>query len=244
MNIFVCEKKKAIIESSIGYLKKWGLGGIVLRPCPIKKRVELGEKFACIRTIRPEERRLNEIPLPMEIKFEEKRLSSCSCGKGVVYDAHFYSGLLRDRFFTFSIPWLKERPVFVTLDYIASFEENDKRYHLRYAIFNFPVVISLPGIVEAPAKPREFYIYRSMGIPLDDETRKDHLWGLEDPRFPRVLAGILLQAWFFYETGDPFCPDPHCSLFNAHWQKDLLAAQEDEPYILCRKHYHILRGRL
>jgi len=58
---------------------------------------------------------------------------------------------------------------------------------------------------------------------------------LKDRRLPRVLAGILLQTWFFYETGYPFCSDPHCSLFNAHWQDDLLTAQKDTPYILCKK---------
>ena len=241
MIILTCEREIKLIKEAMDYLKGWGLQRIKLRPCPIKKRIELGESFAAIRVIRAEERRINGKSLPMELNFEKKRLSNCSCGKGVIYDGPLYSALLRAYIFPDETSWLKSRPVFVTMDYIASFEEPEKRYHLRYAIFSFPVIISLPGILEAPAKPRDFYIYQSLGIPME-ALKKQYLTGLDDPRYARALAGILLQAWFYYETGEPFCPDPHCSLYNAHWQKELLIAQKDTPYILCKKHYHILRG--
>lgn len=243
MKIFFCELKKELIRSSLTYLNKWGVGEIFPAPCPIKKRLELGEKFATIRTIRPETRELNTNPLPMEVKFEERKLANCLCGKGSVYDGPLYSSLLRGQVFTFDISWLKEKPVFITMDYIASFDEAEKRYHLRYATFSFPVIISLPGIIEAPARPREFYIAKGLGVPLQKELEEYALTGLDDDRLPRVLAGILLQAWFFYETGDPFCTDPDCSLFNAHWQKELLRAQRDSPYVLCEAHSKFLKRK-
>lgn len=243
MKIFFCELKEKLIRSSLTYLHKWGVGEIFPSPCPIKEKSELGKQFATIRTIRPQARELNSNPLPMEVKFEEKKLTHCLCGKGSVYDGPLYSSLLRGYALTSDISWLIEKPVFITMDYIASFDETEKRYHLRYAVFSFPVIISLPGIIEAPARPREFYIAKGTGVPFPKKLKEYALTGLDDDRLPRVLAGILLQAWFFYESGDPFCSDPDCSLFNAHWQKDLLRAQSDSPYVLCEAHLKFLKRK-
>ena len=43
----------------------------------------------------------------------------------------------------------------------------------------------------------------------------------------------------YYETGDVFCNDVKCRLFNAHWQKDLLISQIKNPS-LCEQHTKIL----
>ena len=240
MKIFSCDLEQKSVRSSLKLLQRWGVGEIFPDPCPIKARIEMGKNFARIRTIRPEVRELNNDPLPIEIRFEERKLSNCLCGKGTVYDGPLYAELLRSQVSTFDISWLKDKPVFITRDYIASFDEREKRYHLRYAIFSFPVIISLPGIIEAPARPREYYIARGLGTPIPDDLWEKALIDLKDRRLPRVLAGILLQAWFFYETGYPFCSDAHCSLFNAHRQEELLNAQKDKPYVLCDTHSKIL----
>src|SRR3990167_2056798 len=51
---------------------------------------------------------------------------------------------------------------------IATWEEDDSRYHARSSVYGFPSIISTAGIVEAPAKPREFYLmkqqYGMMGM--------------------------------------------------------------------------------
>ncbi len=46
-----------------------------------------------------------------------------------------------------------------------------------------------------------------------------------DRRLTKVLKGYIVQAIFFYITGDPFCEKKACRLYNAHWQKDLIYAQ-------------------
>ena len=61
-----------------------------------------------------------------------------------------------------------------------------------------------------------------------------------DERLPSVIEGYLLQAVFYYLTGDPFCEDQECRLFNAHWQKDLIHSQLESGN-LCVKHKQILQ---
>jgi len=48
-----------------------------------------------------------------------------------------------------------------------------------------------------------------------------------------------MQAVFYYVTGEPFCDQLECRLYNAHWQKDLIYSQL-EVEKLCDKHQKIL----
>ena len=56
--------------------------------------------------------------------------------------------------------------IFCTWDF------SDARYHARAVLMGFPHLVSLPGIIEAPARPREYYIkrhlYSSTGLSLDE----------------------------------------------------------------------------
>lgn len=249
MKLFVCDKKKKIVVKALKHLHKWGLKNISLYSCPIKEKAPSAWDFASIRIIRPEIQQLNDHPLPAEIRFEERRLKECGCGRGAVYDGYRYAELAGS-FLAKSVDYPAEKPIFVTLDYLATFPEAEKRYHLRYAVFSFPVIISIPGIIEAPARPREYYLAQNWGVSNSKErselgeVEKNFLTGLDDGQLPRVLAGLLLQGWFYYEQGYPFCSDPECTLFNAHWQKDLLHSQRDEPYILCPQHAAKLFSKL
>ena len=51
----------------------------------------------------------------------------------------------------------------------------------------------------------------------------------------KIIEGYMLQAVFYYLTGDPFCENLDCRLNNAHWQKDLLYSQLKFGK-LCEKH--------
>ena len=46
-----------------------------------------------------------------------------------------------------------------------------------------------------------------------------------DKRLNDVLKGYISQAIFFYMTGEPFCEQKKCRLFNSHWQEDLIHSQ-------------------
>jgi hypothetical protein len=110
------------------------------------------------------------------------------------------------------------------------------------SVYGFPSLISTTGVVEAPAKPREFYLKKRLGIPL--EVLKSEFIGRfidhGDPHLTDVMKGYVMQALFFHMTGDPFCDDPDCRLYNAHWQEELIRAQVDGRYEFCPNHLGIL----
>ena len=134
---------------------------------------------------------------------------------------------------------------------IATWEEDDSRYHSRSSVYGFPSIISTAGIVEAPAKPREFYLMKQQyGIIGRDDLAltefKNKFEGrfieYNDPRMTEVCKGYTAQALFFHITGEPFCEDKGCRLFNAHWQAELIHSQIESPYEFCEKHVNILHN--
>jgi hypothetical protein len=132
--------------------------------------------------------------------------------------------------------------VVVTNQLVGTFDENDSRYHARVVVFGYPCVISTSGLVEAPAKPRAHYIGQQLGLskPPSEEEMPEKWLRPDDPRTTEVLKGYLAQAIFYYMTGEPFCEERECRLFNAHWQEDLLHAQLDGGSDLCAKHERML----
>jgi hypothetical protein len=123
----------------------------------------------------------------------------------------------------------------------ATWDANDSRYHARISVLSFPSLISVKGIVEAPAKPREFYELKRAGM-SEQELRQrlsDRFLTLKDPRLTEVAKGLVLQAIFHQIVGEPFCTDPSCRFFNAHWQEELIKAQLEEPEF-CSRHEQLL----
>ena len=136
---------------------------------------------------------------------------------------------------------------------ICTFSEQDWRYHARAVVCGVPAIISTTGIVEAPAKPKEWYVkqmqFSIYGINPDEEnneiSNKKEFTGNKyldycDDRINLVTVGYVLQALFFFiSDGDPFCNDRNCRLFDAHWQEELIHSQiENEK--LCNKHASLL----
>ncbi len=131
----------------------------------------------------------------------------------------------------------------VTNKIFATYGE-DKRLHIRASIYSIPSVISISGIIEGPAKPREFYVYKqkfsSLGVwELKEREIKKKFKGqfidYDDRRLAEVSKGYFAQALFFYITGEPFCNRKSCRLYNAHWQKDLIYSQIRRG-VFCKQH--------
>ncbi|MDD5555651.1 MAG: hypothetical protein PHN82_00200 [bacterium] len=106
--------------------------------------------------------------------------------------------------------------------------------HVRAAVYAFPSVISTAGIVEGPARPREYHIartrYAALGLwereePTVRELFRGRFIDYGDPRMTEVLKGYTAQALFYRICGDPFCPRRNCRLYDAHRQEDLIRAQ-------------------
>ncbi len=122
------------------------------------------------------------------------------------------------------------------------------RYHARTSVYGFPSIISTTGLVEAPAKAREYYLLKQQYemVGKDIQAVKEQFTGTfidyEDERLTEVIKGYAMQAVFYALSGDPFCEDRGCRLFNAHWQAELIFAQLDSGYEFCPRHGDILSG--
>ena len=122
----------------------------------------------------------------------------------------------------------------------ATFDNNDFRYHARALISSNPTIISTTGIIEAPAKPKQYYLdlmtnFSEEKINEIKEKYKGEFLEYHDSRLNDIIEGYVLQAIMYYTTGDAFCESKECRLFNAHWQKDLFYSQIENKKF-CDKH--------
>jgi len=181
-------------------------------------------------------------PLYGEIEFEKKLLKN-PCGKlfGVLYDGV----KLQDIFWELISEHerdLSHIHIVFTNRLFGTWDENDRRYHARASIYGFPSIISTTGIVEAPAKPREFYLEQQL-TGLQTEILKEKFRGRfidhDDERLTEIMKGYVMQAIFYFITSSPFCNDRQCRLYNAHWQEEVLEAQLKRPEF-CERHEKML----
>jgi len=184
-------------------------------------------------------------PTPEEIRFEERGIGDAADSPNITY----YDGIELQNALGELVPKGElSRDVFhviFTSKLSCTYDHADRRYHGRAVIGSNPAIISTTGMIEAPAKPREYYMElianSRLGVNVDALKQKYAGAFLEhhDKRLPAVVEGYFLQALLYYVSGEPFCDDPDCRLFNAHWQKDLLHAQL-EVGRLCERHQRIL----
>ena len=127
----------------------------------------------------------------------------------------------------------------------CTYDTADSRYHGRSVICSNPAIISTTGMIEAPARPREYYFEamkcKMQGLDIQNVKKNynEKILDYHDQRLSKIAEGYLLQVIFYYMTGDAFCDSLDCRLNNAHWQKDLLYSQL-EIGKLCHKHQTLL----
>lgn len=117
----------------------------------------------------------------------------------------------------------------------------DRRYHARVVLTGTPALISTSGLIEAPAKPREYYyvkgrlIQSGLGTSELDNVYKGRFVEYDDPKISSIIPSYALQAIFYELTGNAFCDNPGCCLSNSHWQEEVLKVQyEGEPCESCK----------
>ncbi len=131
--------------------------------------------------------------------------------------------------------------VIVTNKLVCTFDDEDYRYHARALISANPTIISTSGIVEAPAKPKQYYIdmitcYSKEQSREINARYQDEFLKYNDSRLNDVIKGYVLQAIiYYYYAEEAFCKNKECRLFNAHWQKDLIYSQVTNKKF-CKKH--------
>lgn len=183
-------------------------------------------------------------PLPGEIGYELRLLvNSERTQSAILYDGVKVANLMATL-----IP-KKERNlrflhIVFSRRFFLSYDDGDKRYHGRVITFGFPVLISTTGIVEAPAKPKIFYeLKQRFGEEIAWKTLEENYPNqylvYDDPRLTEVLKGYVLQAIFYHLTGNPFCENLDCRLYNSHWQEEVIRTQILSGKI-CDRHKKIL----
>lgn len=211
------------------------------------KIAEFARKLAAVRVRDPTNPETCFELLRGEIEFEQKLLQDLSLRiLGILYDGIKLHAIFRE-LISIEEFRIEHTHIVFTNRLFGTFDENDKRYHAKVSVYGFPSLISTTGIVEAPAKPKEYYVLKQQHVALGNlfllEKLKEKFVGrfldYDDERLTEVTKGYVMQALFYHIFGEPFCEDRKCRLFNSHWQKEMLGAQLKEPEF-CGRHAKML----
>ena len=209
----------------------------------------------CIIDVRPpfkyeekmtEHAKISDIKQPFERQTNHKKDSKMMTTTTTtisLYDGFVIQKMLAEIIPTAEISLAHIHIIFTSL-FTGTFSENDWRYHARAVICGTPSIVSTTGIVEALAKPREFYLAQLFGgMAEDNDMLKKKFAGRfidydDEDKITAASINYALQAIFFFITsGEPFCNNKDCRLFNAHWQEDLIHTIEKRT--LCRHHRNL-----
>ncbi|ELY43349.1 DUF7001 family protein [Natronorubrum sulfidifaciens] len=197
---------------------------------------DLAERFAEARVTSPYERETGNTMLGT-IRYEERALEQPEREGGVLYD-----GMQIQRALNSALPaterGLETLHVPILDRALGTWGDHDGRWHKRVIVLGQPALVSVPGLYEAPAKPEAYYKAKqrhallSGDAPprevLENQVEGDFLVE-NDPRSTDALKGYALQAVHYLETGEAFCDQAGCRLFNAHYHEDLIEAQLRDP---------------
>ena len=192
---------------------------------------------------------LGQEPLYGELQYEKRRILGKTRSFGIIYDG-FHLLMVFSKLIPRGERSIEFVHIFFTNRLFATWDDSNQRYHLRTTVYGIPSVISTTGLVEAPAKPRGYYLleqqYKMLGRDLLElkDRFKGRFIDYEDERLTEVIKGYVMQAVFYSLTGDPFCEDKGCRLYNAHWQEELIFAQLESGYEFCQRHTTLLKNEL
>jgi len=142
--------------------------------------------------------------------------------------------------------------VIVTARLLGTYMAEDRRWHAHTVLLGEPAILSTSGLVQAPARPKEYYQGQMLAtnrlIPrevVEAELQRrlaDRMLLPDDPRITAAALGCALQAVSFQATGEAFCEEPVCRLYNARRQEELLRSQCSEEARLCPRHEALFRS--
>ncbi|KAF6244716.1 DUF6775 family putative metallopeptidase [Nitrosopumilus sp. b2] len=205
---------------------------------------EIFQKIATTRIFELKKPFEKHNPTDQEIQMEENNIDNSQNEEKILYDGFEFQKIIAE-FITSKESNQETLHIIFTNKLACTFDESDYRYHARALIGSNPTIISTTGIIEAPAKPRQYYLdlmtdFKKERINQIKEKYKEEFLEYNDSRISEIVKGYLLQAIMYYETGEAFCEDKECRLYNAHWQKDLIYSQLKNR-TLCNKHQEKLQ---
>ena len=197
---------------------------------------DLPEAFAAARVLSPYDRETGNTMLGI-VRYEERALDRPERAGGVLYDGEAVKRALNAR-----LPdddrGLDHLHVPLLDRALGTWGNHDGRWHKRVSVLGQPALLSVPGLYEAPAKPEAYYqAKQSRALLAGDAPPREVLENQvegeylveDDPRTTEALKGSVLQAIHFVETGEAFCGDERCRLFNAHHQETVVRSQLRDP---------------
>jgi hypothetical protein len=200
---------------------------------------EIAEAFARARVLSPYEQETGNTMTGI-VRYEERALENPERAGGVIYDGFAVQRAL----YPHSADSSENKSLsIVLLDRVLGTWGDDGRWHKRVVVLGCPTLVSVPGLYEAPAKPEEYYKEKSKyamagGVPpreyLENKVEGDFLVE-DDPRTTDALKGYVLAGYHYAETGEDFCDDPDCRIYDAHRQEGVVRAQLREPEF-CEEH--------
>ncbi|MFP4188343.1 MAG: DUF7001 family protein [Halobacteriales archaeon] len=163
------------------------------------------------------------------VRYEERALEDPSRAGGVIYDGFAVQRAL----YPYASGADDGTLDIALLDRVLGSWGDDGRWHKRVAVLGRPALVSVPGLYEAPAKPEEYYKEKSKyamagGVPPREylEEKVDGEFLVEDdPRTTDALKGYVLAGYHYATTGEDFCDDADCRLYDAHRQEGVVRAQ-------------------
>ncbi len=225
----------------------------VRRPLVEGKKIsknDLARKFAKSRVRNLGKTKEDFEPLYGEIRFEENLIENPGKNiSGILYDGFLLTKIFRDLISANERNYFHIHIIF-TNRLFGTWDDNDRRYHARVSVYGFPTIISTSGIVEAPAKPKEFYRKKRELASLGNtsgaiDRAKKNFEGrfveYNDNRLMEIMKGYAMQAVFYHLTSNPFCEKKYCRLYNAHWQEEVLRAQLESPEF-CESHKKMIEN--
>lgn len=217
--------------------------------CDIEKRknifhnkgLDVAYSLASIRVFNYRQEFQKHDPTQEEVQFEMETFADSAKTENIIlYDGFEFQKIIQG-LIPESEASLDNFHLIFTNKLTCTFDNSDFRYHGRALIGANPATISTTGIIEAPAKPREYYMemMANLGMGLNVDSFKEKYRGqyleYHDSRLDKIIQGYALQAILYYITGEPFCEFLDCRVHNAHWQRDLLYSQLEFGK-LCPKH--------
>jgi hypothetical protein len=194
----------------------------------------LAAAFAGARVLSPHDRETGNAMTGI-VRYEQRTLAEPERGGGVLYDGLAVRRALNARLAADERE-LSQCHVALLDRALGTWGDHDGRWHKRVAVLGQPSLVSVPGLYEAPAKPEAYYEAKQSSALLSGdapprEVLEEQVDGrflvAEDPRTTEVLKGYVLAAYHVLATGEAFCDDEGCRLYDAHRQPALLAAQLD-----------------
>lgn len=194
------------------------------------------EQIASRRIFNLKKQFKKHIPTQKEIQIEKENQDTSKQDIMALYDGFELQSIIAE-----NIPITNDTlHIIFTNKLTATFDNGDFKYHARALISSNPTIISTTGIIEAPAKPKRYYLdlitnFSEGKVKGIKEKYKGEFLEYHDSRLSDIAEGYVLQSIMYYATGDAFCENKECRLFNAHWQKDLIYSQIENKK-LCDKH--------